>query len=182
MKINKNSPKIRTVLLLFADGIALVLSVAIINFIFKAEIRAYLLVGSIIPLYMIIAEMSKLYHGNIFYPGITFSSAEEIKRITYCVIGVLFFDYALLQALLGISLKLITLHLIIIPIAIFTIIFNRWIIRAFMNKYNIGISNAIIVGAGKTGQLVAKSFEKDITVIQINIFKFIFQSYPSNST
>ncbi len=161
MNNKKRCPILRCLLLLFADVFALVITISIINEIFNTEIQANWLTISLIPLFVIFAELSKLYHGNIFYPGITFSSAEEIKRISYVLIGVFSFDYAMLQNEIGISFKLIFSHVLILVFGILSIILCRWFVRVFMKKYNVGISNTIILGAGKTGQMVAKLLAKN---------------------
>lgn len=107
------------------------------------------------------SNLSGLYGGNFFYPGIGIGKVEELKRLTLCILagyGALFaflfltgektiFDYRVLLAALLLTLP-------ISPLC-------RFVCRHLLNIFPGTRTPVLIAGAGKAGRAVALEVSKD---------------------
>ena len=107
------------------------------------------------------SNLSGLYGGNFFYPGIGIGKVEELKCLTLCILagyGALFaflfltgektiFDYRVLLAALLLTLP-------ISPLC-------RFICRHLLNIFPGTRTPVLIAGAGKAGRTVAREITKD---------------------
>lgn len=112
-------------------------------------------------LFILINELSRQYHGTMFYPGATFGPAEELRRVFYsvsCVFG------GLLLLLFMCRESLIYSRFVLIcswPVCILSVILLRWSFRCLFKRYNFGNIQAIILGAGQTGIRIARLLNKN---------------------
>lgn len=112
-------------------------------------------------LFLLINELSRLYHGTMFYPGATFGPSEELRRIFYSVSSV----YCGLLLFLFIDKNTAAYSRLIIicswPSCILAVVFCRWVLRSVFKRYSFGNVQAIILGAGKTGMKTARLLNKN---------------------
>ena len=81
-------PWCRNILLAFFDCMAIVLSALIINFLTGCLVcpEPLLSVTTILilcPVFIAVADMSKLYPGGLFTPGMPLAPHEELRRLFY---------------------------------------------------------------------------------------------------
>jgi hypothetical protein len=157
---------LRSIILIIGDATAILVSCHLINNysgllhnlqIFSLESSAFLISGFIIT-----AEVSKLYHGSIFYPGFTLSPQEEIRRIFYIFLGFfsVYYFLRLKQSSIVIGFSMTVLHWVGFFLMILMVIMMRWLARTLMKKLGVGLLPVIIAGAGNRGQVVANILNK----------------------
>ncbi|MFA6714416.1 MAG: hypothetical protein WCS27_03515, partial [Victivallaceae bacterium] len=111
-------------------------------------------------LFVLINEVTRLYHGTMLYPGIALGPAEELRRIFYSVTSVfcgllLFLFISKNSAAYPMSVFVITW-----PLCILTTVICRWGLRCIFKRYNFGNVRAVIMGAGKIGEKTARLLNK----------------------
>lgn len=165
----------RPFVLMFGDFAAIVLACVLLNilFLFAAGTvlisRPVIFCGSLF--FIFVAELSNLYHESLLVPGLISPPQEELRRIFWIIVGLLlirlfyFREFPLLAKSLGhggpasIPLKA-GLVFGMFPVVFFSVILFRWLARHLMFIKNIGVAPVVILGAGKTGQVVARVLKK----------------------
>ena len=133
------------------------------------ELITYLKMWPFGLLFLLINEVSRLYHGTMLYPGASLGPAEELRRIFYSVTSV----FCGLLLFLFISKESMAysraVFFISWPICVLTAIICRWILRSIFKRYDFGNVRAIIMGAGtvgiKTARLMGKNKHLGITPV-----------------
>ena len=126
----------------------------------KYELTTYLKLWPLGLLFILINELSRLYHGTMFYPGASLGPAEELRRIFYSVTGV--FCGLLLFLFIDKNTMFYSRSVFIIswPLCVLCSVICRWLLRSIFKRYNFGNVQAIIMGAGKTGAKTARLLNK----------------------
>jgi Undecaprenyl-phosphate galactose phosphotransferase WbaP len=157
---------LRMVLLMLGDFVSSFGSFMLVAVIYRYnggdyELSTYLAMWPFGLLFILINEISKLYHGTLFYPGATFGPAEELRRIFYSVTSV--FCGLLLFIFINKSSASYSRTVFIFswPLAIFSVVSCRWLLRDMFNRYNFGYVRAIILGAGNAGSKTARILIKN---------------------
>ncbi|MFA7230795.1 MAG: undecaprenyl-phosphate galactose phosphotransferase WbaP [Victivallaceae bacterium] len=127
----------------------------------KCEFSLYVKLWPVCFGFIAVNEMAKLYHGTMFYPGVAFGPAEELRRLFCSVTGIFLALFCVLFALKLSHYYSRAVFLFSWMTCIFAVPFVRWIVRSFIEKYNIGTIPAIIMGAGKTGVKAALMLNKN---------------------
>lgn len=155
---------LRSILLILSDAIAISLTCHLIN---AFALRLYYLeiysLDSTILLvsgFVITAEISKLYHGSVIYPGFTLSPQEEIRRIFYIFLGFCSVYYFMRLQQAEIPMAVTIFHWIGFFTMIFMVNIMRWWSRTLMKKWGVGTLPVIIAGAGDCGKVVANLLNK----------------------
>ncbi len=156
---------LRSIILLIGDATAVLVTCHLINMIARLKhLQIFSLESSILLVsgFIITAEVSKLYHGSIFYPGFTLAPHEEIRRIFYIFLGFfsVYYFLRLQQANIVIGFAVTALHWGGFFFMILMVIITRWWARTLMKKLGVGLLPIIIAGAGNRGQVVANILNK----------------------
>jgi Undecaprenyl-phosphate galactose phosphotransferase WbaP len=124
------------------------------------ELIKYLKLWPFGLLFLLINEVSRLYHGTMFFPGAALGPAEELRRIFYSCTSV--FCGLLLFLFLSRNTVEYSRGVFIVswPLCILTTIICRWTLRSLCQRYNFGNVRAVIMGAGKAGEKVARLLNK----------------------
>lgn len=133
------------------------------------ELITYLKMWPFGLLFLLINEVSRLYHGTMFYPGASLGPAEELRRMFYSVTSV----FCGLLLFLFISKDTVAYSRLVFviswPLCVLTTIIYRWGLRSIFKRYDFGNVRAIIMGAGtagvKTAKLLAKNKHLGITPV-----------------
>ena len=125
------------------------------------ELSTYLKLWSLGFLFLLINEISRLYHGTMFYPGASLGPAEELRRMFYSVTSVfcgflLFLFISKDTAAYSRSVLLVSW-----PLCVLTVIICRWWLRGIFKRYDFGNVRAVIMGAGKDGAKTARMLNKN---------------------
>lgn len=125
------------------------------------ELTTYLELWPLGFLFLLINEVSRLYHGTMFYPGASLGPAEELRRMFYSVASV----FCGLLLFLFISKDTVAYSravlLISWPLCVLTVIIYRWWLRGLFKRYDFGNVRAIIMGSGKDGAKTARILNKN---------------------
>jgi len=155
---------LRSIILLIGDSTAIVLNCWLINifarFFYRLEIFSFESMLLLLFGFIVTAEVSKLYHGSIFYPGFTLSPQEEIRRIFYIFLGFFSVYYFLRIQTAEIVFAVSAFHWIGFVLMILMVIIIRWLARTLMKKLGVGLLPVIIAGAGNRGKVVANLLNK----------------------
>lgn len=166
---------VRAVVLILSDIFAIFLVCSLANLFSLLAVHKILIAWPVIVagglFFVFIGELSRLYHESLLVPGLIPPPHEELRRIFYITLGLLvvrffyFREFPVLAGKLGMAGESFLLKACLVfgffPFVFFAIIFFRWIARNLMFNYNIGISPVVILGAGKTGQVVAGVLKKN---------------------
>lgn len=116
--------------------------------------------------------LSRIYHGNIFFPGIALSPVEEFRR-SFLIITLscsLLFAYALIVEPSTILLSFIFIYyastLLLVPL-------GRFLVRACMQKSSIFKIDVLIVGSNQTSQQLAQNLRDTCFLHGLNPLGFI---------
>lgn len=166
---------LRPLVLILSDFSAIFLVCAVFNGLFLLTLNVKLISWSVAItgclFFIFAAELSRLYHESLFVPGLLPPPHEELRRIFYIIMGLLvirlfYFQefpwiFANIKNADGWSVWLkVFLVFGIFPFVFFSVIFFRWLARALMFQHDIGIFPVVILGAGKTGKIVAGVLNK----------------------
>lgn len=125
------------------------------------ELTTYLKLWPFGLLFLLINEVSRLYHGTMFYPGASLGPAEELRRIFYSVTSV--FCGLLLFLFISKDTEAYSRAVFVIswPLCVLTVIVCRWMLRGIFKRYDFGNVRAIIMGAGTAGIKTARLLNKN---------------------
>lgn len=103
----------------------------------------------------------RLYQGNFFYPGVSLSVVEEIRRLFFStsLLFLLIFAYLFTTRQTELYSRVVLFAsyagmFLLLPI-------SRWGIRSIMKHGKIGQIRTLLVGAGHTGAMIAAELKKD---------------------
>ena len=142
-------------------GIFMFTAYCCLSFMDNYEIGIYLRLWPAGIVLIFINEIARLYHGTLFYPGVSLGPAEELRRIFYSVTSVFFALFIFLFLAKNTAEYSKAVLVISWPLCILGAVITRWILRVLFKKHNYGNIHAIILGAGKTGTKVAKVLNKN---------------------
>jgi Undecaprenyl-phosphate galactose phosphotransferase WbaP len=124
------------------------------------ELARYLRLWPFGLLFLLINEISRLYHGTMFYPGAALGPAEELRRLFYSATSV--FCGLLLFLFISKYTGAYSRRVFIIswPLCILVPVITRWVLRSIFKRYNYGNVRAVIMGAGEAGAKTARLLSK----------------------
>lgn len=110
---------------------------------------------------LFVNNISGLYGGHFFYPGVTVGKVEELKRLTLSISG----GYILLFAYLGVTHQMVQFSRVGLGAAWFITLFAapvfRYICRLIMGRYSFTRTRVLIAGKGKVGKMIARELQDD---------------------
>jgi Undecaprenyl-phosphate galactose phosphotransferase WbaP len=126
----------------------------------RYELVTYLKLWPLGLLFILINELSRLYHGTMFYPGASLGPAEELRRMFYSVTSV--FCGLLLFLFISKNTTAYSRSVFIIswPFCVLNTVICRWALRSIFKRYNFGNVRALIMGAGKIGAKTVRLLNK----------------------
>ncbi len=105
-------------------------------------------------------SLIKLYHGNMFYPGMPLSSVEELRRMVFSIT----FCYLLLLAYLVFARRVeeFSRMVLIGSWLLSCVAISPWrnFFRFLLRKLGIGQIEVLIAGGGQTGRIMRRNFER----------------------
>ena len=115
----------------------------------------YLRLWPLPMIFVLLASMSRLYHGNIVYPGVGLPRVEEFRRLFY--VDTFSFMVCLVYLVLSRHHEEFSRVVLLVSWAVsaFLMPILRQIVRKLMKKLDIGQMPALIAGGGAAGQKLA---------------------------
>ncbi len=116
------------------------------------EMSTYTAMWPFLFVFILLAAVMRLYHGNPFRPGMALDPVEEMRRRVYAVLV----TYLLLFCYLTFSRKTESFSRVVIAVSVcldlFLVGIVRNIARKLLKRLNIGQIPVLIAGAGKCGR------------------------------
>jgi len=120
----------------------------------------YFKLWPMLPVFLFVAGVIRLYHGNILYPGSPLPPVEELRRMFFAVTltYLLLFTSLTLTRSVGDYSRLVLLvswffsSFLLIPL--------REIVRSLLKRLGIGQIPVLIAGGGRTGAALANDLRK----------------------
>ena len=149
--------RIRILFLMLADALALSacwLGTAAVYHVMGGdyEMSTYVAVWPFLPVFILLAAIMRLYHGNPFCPGMALDPVEEMRRQVYAVLV----TYLLLFCYLTFSRRTEYYSRVVIAVSaclnLFFVGFVRDLVRRILKWADIGQIPVLIAGAGKCGR------------------------------
>ncbi len=156
------SARIRVLILALADALVMAAVWALIALVKSGSVSHWWEVLPFLIVFLIFNGLIKLYHGNVFYPGIALPPVEELRRLAFSVslIYLLLVTYRLVEhgALTAESWAAVCLGwflscLLVVP--------GRSLARWIMKRCRVGQIPVLIAGAGYTGCLLERELRHD---------------------
>ncbi|MDD5596663.1 MAG: undecaprenyl-phosphate galactose phosphotransferase WbaP [Victivallaceae bacterium] len=123
--------------------------------------------------------LSRIYHGNIFFPGIALNPVEEFRR-SFLIITLscsLLFAYSLLVEPGTILLSFIFIYyastLLVVPL-------GRFFARACMQRFNIFKIDVLIVGSNRASRQLAQNLRDTCFLHGLNPLGFVGNDADAN--
>ena len=161
-----NSGRIRILFLILADVFTLSASWLGTALVYQAmggryEMSTYVAMWPFLFVFVLLASVVRLYHGNLFYPGMALDQVEETRRMVYTVLT----TYLLLFCYLTFSRSAQEFSRVVIVVsAVLNIVFAeivRGIVRRILKRLDVGQIPVLIAGAGKCGRRLAEEVAGD---------------------
>ena len=161
-----NSGRIRILFLILADVFTLSASWLGTALFYRAmggryEMSTYIAMWPFLFVFVLLASVVRLYHGNLFYPGMALDQVEETRRMVYTVLT----TYLLLFCYLTFSRSVEDFSRVVIVVsAALNIVFAelvRGIVRKVLKWLDVGQIPVLIAGAGKCGRRLAEEVAGD---------------------
>ncbi len=149
--------RIRILFLMLADALALsscwLGSAAVYRVMGgRYEMSTYVAMWPFLLVFILLAAVMRLYHGNLFCPGMALDPVEEMRRRVYAVLV----TYLLLFCYLTFSRRTDYFSRVVIAVSaclnFFFVGFVRNLVRRFLKWANVGQIPVLIAGAGKCGR------------------------------
>ena len=149
--------RIRILFLMLADALALSACWLGTAAVYHAmggdyEMSTYIAMWPFLFVFIFLAAVMRLYHGNPFCPGMALDPVEEMRRRVYTVLV----TYLLLFCYLTFSRKTEHYSRVVIAVSaclnVFLVGFTRNLVRKILKWTNVGQIPVLIAGAGKCGR------------------------------
>jgi len=124
-------------------------------------LEMYLNLSPVVLIFLLINGVSRLYHGNFFYPGAILPPQEELRRLIFSVTMTYLLLFAYLMLIREAQQYSRFVLLVSWGLTCILVMPLRNIVRALLKKNRVGQIKVIIAGAGRTGQSVAISLKHD---------------------
>ena len=158
--------RIRPFLLLLTDVISIAAALTIAFGCYRLlggryQMSIVLRTWPIAALAVIINMASKLYCGNLFYPGLAIHPVEELRRLTLSCLGSFTVFFALLTFTReNVDFSRVALMVAMI-LAVILLPVGRFILRYLLWKFHLAYIPAVIVGDAELARKVLSKMEKD---------------------
>ena len=161
-----NGGRVRILFLLLADVLTLSASWLGTALAYHAmggryEMSTYIAMWPFLLVFVLLAAVFRLYHGNLFYPGMALDPVEETRRLVFTVLT----TYLLLFCYLTFSRSVEDFSRVVIVVsAALNVVFAglvRGLVRSILKWLDAGQIPVLIAGAGKCGRRLADALRDD---------------------